>query len=89
MERAATDHFSPDEVPIHYTGSIEPTIEVLAELQRCYTLSVPFENLSVLGRDKIVLSKEWLFDKISRRHRRGFCYELNRIFSLLLDYFGF
>ena len=89
-----SEHFTSDEVweylaHIHYTGSMKPTIEVLAELQRCHTLSVPFENLSVFGREKIVLSKDWLFDKISRRHRGGFCYELNRLFSLLLDYFGF
>ena len=87
-------HFTTDEVwkylaHIHYTGSMKPTIDVLAELQRCHTLSVPFENLSVFGREKIVLSKDWLFDKILRRHRGGFCYELNRMFSLLLDYFGF
>ena len=94
MEARVPEHFTPDEVQeylahIHYTGTIEPTIEVLTELQRCHTLSVPFENLSVFGKEKIILSKGWLFDKILRRHRGGFCYELNRMFSLLLDYFGF
>jgi len=52
-------------------------------------LSVPFENLSVFGKEKIVLSKDWLSDKIVKRHRGGFCFELNTIFSLLLNYFGF
>ena len=74
---------------IHYTGPIEPTIDALSELHRCHMLSVPFENLSVFGKEKIVLSKDWLFDKIVRRHRGGFCFELNTIFSLLLNYFGF
>ena len=51
---------------------------------------MPFENLSVLiGKEKIVLSKDWLFDKIVRRHRGGFCCELNTLYSLLLDRFGF
>ncbi|XP_078371424.1 arylamine N-acetyltransferase, pineal gland isozyme NAT-3-like [Oculina patagonica] len=91
MER---DQLTPDEVKeylarIHYTGPIEPTIEVLSELQRCHILSVPFENLSVFGKEKIILSKDWLFDKIVRKHRGGFCYELNTIYSLLLDFFGF
>ena len=91
MER---EHFTPNEVTeylarIHYTGPIEPTIETLTELQRCHMLSVPFENLSVFGKEKIILSKDWLFDKIVRRNRGGFCYELNILFSLLLDYFGF
>ncbi|XP_078369756.1 arylamine N-acetyltransferase, pineal gland isozyme NAT-3-like [Oculina patagonica] len=90
----ASEHFTPDEVEeylarIHYTGPIEPTIEALTKLQRCHMLSVPFENLSVFGKEKIILSKDWLFDKIVRRQRGGFCYELNTIFSLLLDYFGF
>ncbi|KAL9973350.1 hypothetical protein ACROYT_G019793 [Oculina patagonica] len=90
----AQEHFAPDEVEeylarIHYTGPIEPTIEALTALQRCHILSVPFENLSVFGKEKIILSKNWLFDKIVRRHRGGFCYEVNRMFSLLLVHFGF
>ena len=52
-------------------------------------LSVPYENLSVFGKEKIVLSKDWLFDKIVRRYRGGFCFELNMLFSLLLNSFGF
>ena len=88
------EHFTPEEVVkylahVYYTGPIEPTIEALTELQRCHILSVPFENLSVYGKERIVLTKDWLFDKIMRRHRGGFCYELNRMFSLLLDHFGF
>ena len=74
---------------IHYTGPIEPTIEALSKLQQCHLLSVPFENLSVFGKEEIILSKDWLFDKIVRRHRGGFCYELNTVFSFLLAYFGF
>ena len=74
---------------IHFTGPREPTLKVLTELQRCHMLSVPFENLSVFGKEKIVMSKDWLFDKIVRRHRGGFCCELNTLYSLLLDSFGF
>ena len=74
---------------IQYTGAIEPTIDALKELQRCHILSVPFENLSVFGKEEIVLSKDWLFDKVVRRVRGGYCFELNTIFSLLLHYFGF
>ncbi|XP_031566709.1 arylamine N-acetyltransferase, pineal gland isozyme NAT-3-like [Actinia tenebrosa] len=74
---------------IHYSGPKEPTVEVLKQLQRCHILSVPFENLSVYGKEIIFLSKDWLFEKIVRRHRGGFCFELNTMFSFLLDYFGF
>ena len=91
MER---ERLTPNEVEeylarIHYKGPIEATIEALSELQRCHMLSVPFENLSVFGKEKIILSKDWLFDKVVRRHRGGFCYELNTLYALLLDYFGF
>ena len=76
-------------IRIHYTGAKEPTIEALSELQRCHILSIPFENLSVFGKEEIILSKDWLFEKLMRRHRGGYCYELNYMLSLLLDYFGF
>ena len=74
---------------IHYRGPKEPTIDTLSELQRCHILAVPFENLSVFIKEKIIPSKDWLFDKIVRRRRGGFCYELNTMLSFLLDYFGF
>lgn len=74
---------------IDYTGPKEPTVKVLTELQRCHILSVPFENLSVYGKEEIILSKDWLFEKIVRRHRGGFCCELNTMFSFLLDFLGF
>ena len=89
VERLTSDEAEQYLARIHYTGSREPTIEALSELQRCHMLSIPFENLSVFGKEKIILTKDWLFDKIMRRHRGGFCYELNTMFSLLLDYFGF
>lgn len=74
---------------IHYAGPMEPTIDALVELHRCHILAVPFENLSVYGKEMITLSKDWLFDKVVRRHRGGFCLELSTLFSYLLDYFGF
>ena len=74
---------------IGYKGPREPTLEALSKLQQCHMLSVPFENLSVYGKEEIFLTKDWLYDKIVRRHRGGFCYELNTIFAFLLDYFGF
>lgn len=88
------DSLTPAEVQeylarIHYSGPIEPTIDALSELHRCHMLSVPFENLSVFGKEEIFLSKDWLFDKIIRRHRGGFCFELNTLFSFLLNSFGF
>lgn len=56
----------------------------LAHLQR-----VPFENLDVhLGRP-ILLELPLLYDKIVRRFRGGFCYELNGLFAWLLGTLGY
>ena len=89
-----SEHLSPDEVEeylarIHYTGPIEPTVQALSELQRCHILSVPFENLTCVWKGEDCSLQRLLFDKIVRRHRGGFCFELNTVFSFLLDYFGF
>ena len=57
---------------INYTGWNEPTVEVLTELHRCHILSVPFENLSVYGKEKIELSKEGLEGGVLIPHSRPF-----------------
>lgn len=38
---------------IHFTGPIEPTLDILKDLQKCHILSVPFENLSVFGNSSL------------------------------------
>lgn len=74
---------------INYHGSIVPTAQTLRELQRAHLLSVPFENLSIHANEPIVLEDDALFDKIVRRRRGGFCYELNGLFTALLRALGF
>lgn len=70
-------------------GSIEPVLETLRRLHRQHLLHVPFENLDIhLGRP-LSLEPEALFDKIVRRRRGGFCYELNGLFAWLLRDLGF
>ncbi len=74
---------------IRYDGEVRPTLEVLRNLQACHLLSVPFENLDILAGRKIVLTPTALFEKIVRKKRGGFCYELNGLFCLLLKEVGF
>ena len=74
---------------INYTGSLTPGIELLKQLQLAHLLTVPFENLSIHIKEPIVLQYELLFDKIVRQRRGGFCYELNGLFSALLNRLGF
>src|SRR3982074_3254606 len=61
----------------------------LRELHRWHLQSVPFENLSIHLGEPIVLTKEALVDKIVRRRRGGFCYELNGGFAVLLSAVGY
>jgi N-hydroxyarylamine O-acetyltransferase len=74
---------------ISYSGSREPGVETLRQLHRAHMLSVPFENLDILLGYPIELSLPSLYDKIVRRRRGGFCYELNGLFGWLLEQLGF
>ena len=60
----------------------------LRTLHRAHQLTVPFENLSIHLAEPISLAERDLTDKIVRRHRGGFCYELNGSFALLLEALG-
>jgi N-hydroxyarylamine O-acetyltransferase len=74
---------------IGYTGSREPTAEVLRQIHRAHLFTVPFENLDIaLGRE-IVCDEESFLRKIVDRRRGGFCYELNGAFAVLLRELGF
>lgn len=74
---------------INYRGPLDPSAETLRRLQRAHMLTVPFENLSIHADEPIILNDEALFDKVVRRRRGGFCYELNGLFSTLLRTLGF
>ncbi|HEU4782859.1 MAG TPA: arylamine N-acetyltransferase [Ktedonobacterales bacterium] len=61
-----------------------PSLILLQALHEAHMLAVPFENLSIHYGQPIVLRNELLCDKIVRRRRGGFCYELNGMFAWLL-----
>jgi N-hydroxyarylamine O-acetyltransferase len=74
---------------IAYTGPLEPTAETLAGLHRAHMLTVPFENLDLhIGR-RNVLDPDHIYDKVVRRRRGGWCFELNGSFARLLEQLGF
>lgn len=63
--------------------------QTLRHLHLAHLRRVPFENLDIhLGRP-ILLELPLLYDKIVRRRRGGFCYELNGLFSWLLTALGY
>jgi N-hydroxyarylamine O-acetyltransferase len=67
----------------------EPSHSTLRELHQAHMLAIPFENLSIHYGQPIRLEEDALYDKIVRRHRGGFCYELNGLFAGLLRRLGF
>ena len=74
---------------IGYRGPLDPSAETLRRLHVAHLLAVPFENLSIHRGEPVVLDDGALFDKIVRRRRGGFCYELNGLFAALLRALGF
>lgn len=74
---------------IGYEGPAEPTLTTLRALQRAHMMAVPFENLDIPLGHPITISVERFYEKIVRRRRGGFCYELNGLFSWLLRQLGF
>jgi N-hydroxyarylamine O-acetyltransferase len=73
-----------------------PDSAALAHLQRTHVRTVPFENLAITGPPGddetgpgVSLALPQLFEKIVRRERGGFCYELNGLFGWLLADLGY
>lgn len=76
--------------------STEPNLDTLTRLQTAHVTHVPFENLSIVGDPfeeemgrGVRLDIDHLHEKIVKRRRGGFCYELNGLFTTLLDVLGF
>jgi N-hydroxyarylamine O-acetyltransferase len=74
---------------LNYTDSVDVNLQTLRSLQVAHLLSVPFENLDVALGQPIYLDDRSLFNKIVKQRRGGFCYELNSLFSKLLQELGF
>ncbi len=74
---------------IEYDGLRQPSSATLRGLHRQHLFTVPFENLDIALKTPMFLDLASLYDKIVRRHRGGFCYELNGLFCELLIALGF
>lgn len=74
---------------INYRGSTEACEDALRDIHTAHTLNVPFENLDVFYRRPILLDGASLYKKIVKERRGGYCFEMNGIFSLVLQEMGF
>lgn len=66
-----------------------PSVPFLRRLQRRCLTTVPFENLDIHWRVPIALDVGHAWEKIVRRNRGGYCYELNGLFGWVLERLGF
>ena len=74
---------------IGFMGEPKPDYATLSELQYRHFLSVPYENLDIVGKTPVSLEVKDLYDKIVTRKRGGYCFELNALFNWLLCETGF
>lgn len=74
---------------IGYAGPVEPTLATLRAVHRAHLLAISYENLDVqLGRP-VSTDPAAAYDKIVRRGRGGWCYEMNGLLGWALEQVGF
>jgi len=73
---------------IGYQGSVNADIHTLKALMRHQLFSVPFENLDVQAGKIVSLIPEEIVEKILVHNRGGYCYEVNGLFSMVLQKLG-
>lgn len=74
---------------IGYQGSRASTLETLKALHFAHALAVPFENLTVLSGDPVLLDMASVQAKIVGQNRGGYCFEVNGLFAAVLRALGF
>lgn len=66
-----------------------PTLDTLRQLQLRHTGAFPFENLSTLSGQPVLIDLPSIEQKVLHDGRGGYCYELNNLFLALLQELGF
>jgi len=66
-----------------------PTLETLRQLQLRHTGVFPFENLTTLSGEPVLIDLPSIEQKVLHNGRGGYCYELNNLFLALLQELGF
>jgi N-hydroxyarylamine O-acetyltransferase len=74
---------------IGYAGPVRPDLATLRGVHRAHLQAIPYENLDVqLGR-RLTTDPAAAYDKIVRRGRGGWCYEMNGVLGWALGEIGF
>lgn len=72
-----------------YDMTPPPTLETLRQLQLRHTGVFPFENLTTLSGQPVLIDLASIEHKVLHQGRGGYCYELNHLFLVLLQELGF
>ncbi|KAA0994972.1 arylamine N-acetyltransferase [Pseudomonas sp. ANT_J12] len=72
-----------------YSAAPAPTLDTLRQLQLRHTGAFPFENLTTLSGEPVLIDLPSVEQKILHQGRGGYCYELNNSFLALLQALGF
>ena len=73
---------------INYTGPAAADTSTLHALMRHQIFSVPFENLDVQAGKIVSLAPDDIAEKVLKKGRGGYCYEVNGLFAMALEALG-
>lgn len=74
---------------IGFGGGAKPDLPTFRALHRAHAQSIPYENLDVQLGAPVTREIGAIFDKIVRRRRGGWCYEMNGLLGWALEEIGF
>jgi N-hydroxyarylamine O-acetyltransferase len=74
---------------ISYAGTVAPTLEALCGIVAGHAQAIPFENLTPLLRQPVLLDAAALQQKLVRDRRGGYCFEHNLLLREALTTIGF
>lgn len=73
-----------------FNEPVSPTRESLDALISAHQLTIPFSTIGIhRAQDAPNLSTDALYDKVIEKGMGGYCFELNKLFQLLLESQGF
>ena len=70
-------------------GDVSVSLNTLRQLHEAHVNAIPFENLDIHLNRPIKIDAASIFTKLVENKRGGYCYEINELFALALEYVGF
>ena len=74
---------------IIFSGATDVSLDTLVRLHHAHFHTIPFENFDILLGRGIDIVPQAVFNKLVRKKRGGYCFELNGLFLQALQALGF